>query len=368
LSEPARRSRVLVVDDDDVIRAGLAACLDASYDVEQVTDGRAALDAVARWDPDIVVMDVMMPILDGIEACRQMKARDHGAYRPVLLLTASDERERRNAGLEAGADDFLAKPVDAQELRLRVRSFLLLRQQDAQIRRQLEELRRLDQLKEEVVALVTHDLMNALSGLVLLLDTLGYAGVPCQPRDLEPLRASAGHMHEMIADLRRINQFEAGELVIQRGPVLMADLLTASIGLVAGLARARGVNIVPRVGPGGVAHVDAVLLQRSVVNLLEYAIRGTRRGGSVEARTRSIGANVEIEVHDPDAALGAEARERLFSKYAAVDGSPAEGRSGGHRLRLFLVDLVARAHGGEVCADERAQGGTIYRLVVPVKA
>jgi len=122
---------------------------------------------------DLVLLDVMMPQMSGMDVCRIIKrAAGEGAYVPVLLLTALGAQEDRNRGLAAGADDFLTKPVDRHELLLRVRSFIKLRLQDELIRHQLDELRALDALKDDLVSLMVHDLRNPLSGLVGFLDVM----------------------------------------------------------------------------------------------------------------------------------------------------------------------------------------------------
>jgi two-component system response regulator MprA len=115
--------RILVVEDDAAVRDSLARTLRfEGYQVEIAGDGRAALDAVRSTEPDAVILDVNMPRMDGLEACRQMRA--DGAVLPVLMLTARDTVGDRVAGLDAGADDYLVKPFALQELLARIRALL----------------------------------------------------------------------------------------------------------------------------------------------------------------------------------------------------------------------------------------------------
>ncbi|MBB2943951.1 response regulator transcription factor [Actinoplanes sp. CA-015351] len=115
--------RILVVEDDAAVRDSLARTLRfEGYQVETVGDGRAALDAVRTGEPDAVILDVNMPRMDGLEACRQLRA--DGAVLPVLMLTARDTVGDRVAGLDAGADDYLVKPFALQELLARIRAML----------------------------------------------------------------------------------------------------------------------------------------------------------------------------------------------------------------------------------------------------
>jgi two-component system, OmpR family, response regulator MprA len=115
--------RILVVDDDAAVRDSLARTLRfEGYQVDTATDGQQAIDAVTADPPDAMVLDVSMPVLDGLEACRRLRAE--GALLPVLMLTARDSVGDRVAGLDAGADDYLIKPFALQELLARLRSLL----------------------------------------------------------------------------------------------------------------------------------------------------------------------------------------------------------------------------------------------------
>ncbi len=119
----AMNRRILVVEDDPAVREAVVRALRyEGYDVATAADGAEALDAVAGDEPDAIVLDVMMPILDGLETCRLLRARGHDL--PVLVLTALGDVSDRVAGLDAGADDYLAKPFALEELLARIRALL----------------------------------------------------------------------------------------------------------------------------------------------------------------------------------------------------------------------------------------------------
>jgi two-component system response regulator MprA len=114
---------VLVVDDDPELRAALTRALELDgYDVRAVGNGKSALDEVSTQPPDVMVLDVMMPVVGGLEVCRRLRAA--GDRTPILVLTARDEIGDRVAGLDAGADDYLVKPFALEELRARLRALL----------------------------------------------------------------------------------------------------------------------------------------------------------------------------------------------------------------------------------------------------
>ncbi|WP_412126216.1 response regulator transcription factor [Streptomyces subrutilus] len=119
----ARRQRILVVDDEPEVRAAVQDGLAVEgYEVRGAADGLGALSEVALWEPDALVLDVMMPVLDGLGVCRRLRAM--GDRTPVLVLTALDSVSERVDGLDAGADDYLGKPFALDELVARVRALL----------------------------------------------------------------------------------------------------------------------------------------------------------------------------------------------------------------------------------------------------
>jgi signal transduction histidine kinase len=358
------RPTVLVVDDHATNRVLLTAWL-TGHTVLEAVDGQAALDLLETTTPDLIILDVMMPGLSGIETCRRIKARPTEGYLPVLLLTALGDQENRNAGLEAGADDFLSRPVDRRELLLRVKTFLRLRQQDLQIRAQVRELRKLDALKEDLVSLVTHDLRNALGGLMVLMEAIQYAGATCTNEDLASLLAAASRMGATLDDMMRIKLLEDGALPLNLAPTRVDELVNGAVTLVEPAARARDLTIRRVVDPRASVVCDTMLLQRSLFNLLQNAVKYSRRGDEIEIRARAVDGVVEFEVHDRGPGVAEDVREYLFEKFAGVAVRRAPSRTG-NGLGLFLVQLVASAHHGNVSVLAREGGGSTFRLVLPV--
>ncbi|HEY3725012.1 MAG TPA: response regulator transcription factor [Acidimicrobiia bacterium] len=116
-------SRVLIAEDDRSVRESLVLALGVEgYDVEAVNDGAQALESVAQREPDVIVLDIMMPVLDGLTVCRRLRAGN--CRTPILMLTARHEVSDRVSGLDAGADDYLAKPFSLDELLARLRALL----------------------------------------------------------------------------------------------------------------------------------------------------------------------------------------------------------------------------------------------------
>lgn len=155
---------VLVVDDEEISRRLMRVVLEeAGHRVHEAADGAEALRQVETCRPDVVLTDVVMPGMDGMEVCRRIKANPLTAHLPVLLVTSLADRDDRIQGMEAGADDFINKPADRQELVLRVRNAVRAKHLFDELQKKYLELRRMEELGESVVRMLEVDNM-ALAG------------------------------------------------------------------------------------------------------------------------------------------------------------------------------------------------------------
>jgi signal transduction histidine kinase len=362
-----RPATVLVVDDEPALRAVLKGFLAPTYRVVEAADGVDALAALESDPIDLALLDIRMPRLDGFAACREIKRRTTGkGFLPVILLTAWTEYEHRTEGFAAGADDFLAKPVDARELLLRVRAFLRLREQDTFIRRQLEEVRGLQAMKDDLFGLVVHDLRNPLSGIRGYLRMAGerlaadaHADVQAELAAAEEAAAKLEETIEAVLDVRAL---EERRLRLARERVALGALARDAAATLAGYARAIGVGLEVSAEARGEVDVDRRLFRRAIENLIANALKHSQTGASVEvlARVEPDGRAV-VEVADRGPGVPEAARGQLFETLGAPSRA---GERRGFGLGLHLVRVVAEAHGGSVSVRDREGGGAVFRLAL----
>jgi DNA-binding response OmpR family regulator len=144
----AKKSKILCVDDEPAIRELLHRVLaDEGYDVITAGDGREALQAVAQHPPDLILLDIMMPNLNGMETCRRLREQPATHNIRVIILTAYDQRDRLEESIAAGADDFLGKPIDLTELRVRVRAMLRVKDMSDEVERLEAYIRSMQSLR-----------------------------------------------------------------------------------------------------------------------------------------------------------------------------------------------------------------------------
>jgi signal transduction histidine kinase len=369
----------LVVDDEPANRRLLRACLGKTYDVYDVEGAAPALDLLDRQAIDLCLLDVMMPGMSGFDLCREIKRRQRD-YLPVVLLTGLGRQDDRNAGLLAGADEFLTKPFNRHELLLRVRALVRLREQDQQVRRQLtvltaqekhtrqkmKELEDLGAMKDDLVSLMVHDLRNPLTGIVGFLDLLSEdAPDPELRRDAMAALEASGRVRETLDDLLCVRMLETSSLTLNRERLRAESVVGDATTSLRGAARARHVEIRTRAESNDLmVDGDRKLVRRAVENLLSNALKYAPEGSVVSAAIRHAGSDVEIEVSDRGRGVPDAAKQQVFRKFASVEAARGEARRG-VGLGLYLVSLVAMAHGGSAVVRDGKDGGAAFSLYIP---
>lgn len=360
----SRPLAVLVVDDDAVNRQLAKSILENCYVVLEAADGPAALALLAIERVDLVLLDVMMPRMNGFDVCRAIKARSVDDYLPVILLTALHDQSDRTAGLESGADEFLTKPFDRRELLLRVATFLRLREQDWHIRAQVEHLKHLDQVKDDLVSLLIHDVRNPLAAAMAVVESAD-AGANAQ---LSADLATLGRLHErirrMLDDVLTVRSLEEGMVNVHFASLSLCEAVRLAMQTCEPLATARRITLRAHEGAGlPPLRGNLDLLRRAVENLLSNAIKFAPRESAIDLTQSVFGRFVRLTVADRGEGISASVRDVLFEKFGTV-GQRRPDSPRGFGLGLYLVRLVASAHGGEVEATAREGGGTLVSLTI----
>jgi two-component system, sensor histidine kinase and response regulator len=352
---------VLVVDDDDDIRRLVRLVLCQRFEVLEAASALLAIEQVRERDVEVVLIDVMMPGMTGIQAIPLLKKSARGPL-PVLLLTALGHQEHRNEGLAAGADDYLSKPVDRRELELRVQHFVRLRRQENLIRQQLEELSKVTALKDDLTALLVHDLRNPLTAVKSAFQLLERSAQP-QDRELFELgKNSLARVMESVGDLLKVRMLEQGKLTLERAPAQLDVVATTVVQVLRTAALDGKVDVELHARGDTTASVDVKLIQRALENLLMNALRHTKERIDIEVvgDTKTIA----ISVSDRGPGVPDPLKDELFDMFGSLALQKAGGRRG-HGLGLYLVRLVADAHGGEVVVRDRAGGGASFVVTLP---
>lgn len=340
---------ILVVDDEKANRALLRAHLTAAqHEVVEACDGEEALSRVAAHTPDLVLLDVVMPGLDGFEVTRRLRATSEPKFLPVVLVTALTDQSSRRLGLAAGADEFLTKPIDAQELLLRVRNLLALRQKGAECMARNVELAELQRFKDEMTSLLVHDLKNPLAALIGNLDyALDDPALEGDARDaIVDSRMCTRRLKELIGNLIDTQRLEAARLTLRRAPIDSSAWIAPVVASRRFDAARRGVVIETKLDAGCTVDLDVGLSTRAIENLLDNAVRHTPKGGRIGVEVRGTDTHVDLAVGNTGGGIPEELRAHLFEKYSQGDATGRTSLNLG--LGLYFCRLVVEAQGGRI--------------------
>ncbi|MBL9175489.1 MAG: hybrid sensor histidine kinase/response regulator [Verrucomicrobiales bacterium] len=355
--ETSIKTRILVVDDItrnlQVIGTML---LGAGYEVMPTNSGARALERVRIQLPDLVLLDLMMPEMDGIEVCRRLQEDPLTARIPVIFLTASTEMEHLVRGFEVGAVDYVTKPFNPPELLARVRTHVELRQAR-------ERLREMNDEKNEFLGIAAHDLRSPLNAIK------GYSELLLEDGDFEAADAdilkkicdAATRMAGMVQNLLDANRIERGEL---RPTLVPTDLGEVTATVVEAqrpraAAKEQSLQWFPASEPV-VAMADRAILVQVLENLASNAVKYSPPGKPIRVRVIPREAVLRIEVQDEGPGLSAEDQKRLFGKFARLSARPTGGESS-TGLGLSIVKRMVEAMNGRVgCESEPGRGATFF--------
>jgi two-component system sensor histidine kinase/response regulator len=356
---------VLVADDESANRRLVRAMLEAEgHLVLEAVDGAAVLDVVAETPPDVILLDVMMPVKTGIEACHELKANPVTASIPILLVTALDAREDRLLGMRAGANDFLIKPVDRADLVLRVRNSVRMKHLYDGVASQYEQLRELESSRDALVHMIIHDLRSPMAGLSAYLqllreEPLGEDGMGYVKESL----AIVGRLHRMTGAALDVSRFEEGKMPLTIEEIDLADAINDALELAGPEAQPPRVVVAAPAVPVRVK-CDRAVIGRVFANLIDNAIRVSPRETTVRVTYRTAADRVRVEVADEGPGIPEESRIAIFEKFVQAGGASRSRHTSG--LGLAFCRLAIEAHGGEIGVTAPAGKGTLFWFHLPI--
>ncbi len=372
---------ILIVDDEPVNLKILRAMLvPEGYNVVEADNGAKALELIDLALPDIILLDVMMPEIDGFEVCRRIKSQKERRMIPILMVTALQDKIHRQQAMEAGADDFLSKPIDRIELLIRVKSLLRIKKYSDELiesyqmlkekNRQLEEL---EKAKEGLTHMIIHDLRGPLTNISMNIDMCLMKIDPTSPISSYLNNASQQclYMNEMIQGLLDIHRMEEGKIDLVREYINLKDLIAEVAENYSSQLETKKITMnlefhssVSRL------LVDPRLIKRIIFNLLDNAVRHTPQGGQILIRTEDSldGKCITISVIDSGPGLDEKFHDRIFNKFEQVKLKKEGVTTGSIGLGLAFCKMATEQHGGKIWVSHGPNGkGCSFSFMLPVE-
>jgi len=377
---PPEECKVLIVDDDERIIEVLSDILKQDgYQILTAREGFEALKIVSTQDPDVVVLDVRLPGIDGIEVCRQIKQDEQTQFLPVILVTGNAARRSKLEGLQASADDFLNKPIDPLELTARIRSSLrnkqltdaveaqnhVLERRVAERTRELqkayEQLQQLSRIKGNILAIVSHELRTPLHQAKQALYLSKRVPEDRQEELLETVHRCFKLLEYRIGNIDAFSDPTALNLEA----VAVSVLLNSAYDQATSLQNKPEVDInldIPKGLPAVLT--DTQSMTRALAHLIDNAIK-FGEGKPVYISALADVGGVRISIVDSGKGIAPDLLPRIFEPLMAGDIS-SKRRQGGMGIGLALVKMILDAHNVELELESKPNKGTRASFVLPL--
>ncbi len=348
-----RRPRILAVDDDPMNRIVMMEHLEEDYDLAVVATGEECLSVISAFRPDIVLLDIMMPGLDGYETCRRIKRDLALRHTKVILVSAKAMLEERLEGYDAGADDYVTKPFSGDELRAKLDVYL-----------QLRSVEELDDLKGQFLSLLAHETRTPLTAILSPARMLEFE-LTDQPEHLDKAEMvgliirGATRLESMIERALRLCEYKSGQMVLQTEPCDLGKLLDEVVAELGDALAKKSLRVRRMASAGLSVEADHDEIGTVLKGILGRAVNASPDGSDIQVGWRTCSEWVELQVRDCGPTLDESWIPHLFEDFYVPS---LANHTGDLELDLALAGSIVREHGGAIAAEVDGSGSNVFTV------
>ena len=354
---------ILIVDDigtnlkllDDIL-------IPEGYKTRLVPGGELALIAAKKEKPDLILLDIMMPGMDGFEVCRRLKETPDLACIPVIFISALGDTDNIVNAFSVGGVDYINKPFQAEEVKARVRTHLKMHQQSV-------ELLELNATKDKFFSIIAHDLRGPLGAFLNLTKLINYDSrklTDDKKKDIIlALNKSAQNTYDLVQNLLEWSQMVRGNIAFDPHNLGLKDIITDCVNLVSVSAREKSINLIMEVSDEYQVFADSNMLQTIIRNLLSNSIKYTHNEGKVIVSAEPAENNmIFIMVKDTGIGMNIQMVENLF-RIDVNTNRPGTNKESSTGLGLLLCKEFAEKQGGEIGVESVENQGSVFHFTIP---
>lgn len=355
---------ILVVDDTPTnVRVLLDYLREQAFKILVATSGERALQQLERAQPDLILLDVIMPGIDGFETCRQLKVNPRTQDIPVIFMTALSDTVDKVKGFEVGAVDYVTKPFQQEEVLARIEAHLT-------IQRQKNELRELNATKDKLFSIIGHDLRNHFAGMIGLVDFMVddsmSADAEFMEGALDSVHALIHSSYKLLENLLTWASLQRGVLKAKPSEFDLEPVIQMNAMLSKETAALKKITIHHDILVGThFVRADENMVNTIIRNLISNAIKFTREGGAITVTAEANDGEIACAVSDTGVGMSEKRLKGLFQigKTTSTDGTAGEPGTG---LGLILCHDFVQRNGGRIWAESVQNEGTTFRFTLPV--
>lgn len=347
------------------------------YGIHPVSSGEAALDEYAARQPDLVLLDVWLPGIDGLETCRRLRSQHGEGCAPILFMKGGEELAGDTERFPAGAVDFLPEPFVSKDVLVHIRAHLEGRRYALHQQALVAELGEVIAEKDKLLSMCAHDLRSPLSSVCGLAEFLLDPSIgslnPRQTELVDSIQEASHSMLKLVNQLFDVSIVEAGKLRLELVPVSLRDFAKRAVFLAAVVAVRKGIRIVlqPQTSVEPVLMIDVTRIREVVDNLLSNAVKYSPPGSCISVAIESLPAGLEsgpcmrFSVRDQGPGVPAAERDLLFRDFSRLSACPT-GDEKSTGLGLAICRKIIDLHGGSIGAVNHPEGGCVFSFNLPV--
>jgi len=340
----------------------------SGYKVRAAVNGELALQAAHIAPPDLILLDINMPGMDGYETCRRLKEDAKLKDIPVIFMSALSETIDKVKAFGAGGVDYITKPFQLEEVEARVGTHLELRRQKLRLQENYDKLHKLEKLRDSLVHMIVHDLRSPLMVIISYLEFIKKDKNNVlsleSTSDIASATQASNKMIQIVSDVLDTSKIEEGQMKLQPVECELGRLLEEGVSGLKSLIGGREVRFTPPKSPVTVI-ADREIISRVVQNLLANAIKFTPESGLIRLGVEPAGDLVRVSVEDNGPGIAPQYQGRIFEKFGQVELRAGRQRSS-TGLGLTFCKLAVEANGGRIGVSSEEGKGSAFWFELPV--
>ena len=366
----APQGKILIVDDNKQNLQILGNILHMKgYQIAMAKDGPGALKIVGSTKPDLILLDIMMPGMDGYEVCEKLKTNAETKNIPVIFLTAKTETEDIVNGFVKGGVDYITKPFQKEELLVRINTHIQLKHSQDIIKKQAEELKEMNEAKDHMFSIIGHDLRGPLSYMKSIVDILAQQDHDLDEETLQQnissLKQNTDQTFNLLENLLYWSRTQRGIMISEPEDFELQDIIEETLPLVQGSAASKNISIQSQKTINLEVYADPNMVKTILRNLLANAIKFTHSGGNITINAEEKeDAMIAISVTDNGVGMSEDEKNKIFqsNQFFTKYGTNNEKGSG---LGLALCKDFAGKNKGDIYVNSQEGKGSTFTFTLP---
>ena len=363
--------KILLVDDNPTnIRVAAKILKTHNYNISFSQSGQEALKKAGHIDFDLMLLDIMMPEMDGYEVCRIMKENPETRKVPIIFLTAKTESENVVRAFELGGADYVTKPFNGQELLSRVQTHIRLKRSREDLEEANKKLRESNNTKDKMFSIISHDLLGPVGNIKESLEMIANKEVEMDAGNMEQfIRAtwnSVGNAYALLENLLYWARNQQGRMVYNPKQTDINKLVHETFGLLQGVAKNKSIRLKSDLVENFVAYTDKNAIKTVLRNLVSNAIKFTDHGGSITVSVKEYDEDyLVISVEDVGVGMDREKAKSLFEAKEKIEPGWGTGGEKGVGLGLVISKEFVEKHNGKIWAESAPGKGSKFYFTIP---